>query len=155
MPKHRYADDSKVPVERSEAEVKTVLRRYGCYDITTGEYQGQSFIVAHYVKRRIRITVNMPALTEFQFNTAGNKRSQTQAQQGWSKEVRRQWRVLVLLLKAKFEAVHARPEIFDYEFLAYLVDPATGRTIGEQIVPQIANAYEGHTNTPLMLGPGQ
>jgi hypothetical protein len=149
-PASKYASRTDVSIERSEAEVKTTLRRYGCYDITAGEYHGQSFLIAHYAQRRLKIVVNMPPRSAFEKNAAGNTMHPKQAMQAWEKECRRQWRVLVLLLKAKFEAVMASPEIFEYEFLAYIMDPATGRTIGETIVPQIAGAYEGGEK-PLQL----
>lgn len=149
----KYAEGTDVSIERSEAEVKAVLRRYGCYDITSGEYQGLTFLVAHYLKRQLRIEVKMPLLASFKLNRSGNTNSPRMARMSWEKECRRQWRVLVLLLKAKFEAVMASPEIFEIEFLGYIVDPATGQTIGSQIVPQIASAYESDHPRPLLLGP--
>lgn len=152
--KGQYASQTDVSIERSEAELKQTLKRYGCYDISSGEFRGQSFLVAHYAKRMIQINLVMPDRKEFELRANGARQSPKQATLGYEKELRRQWRVMILLLKAKFEAVMARPEIFEWEFLAYLVDPSTNKTIGEQIVPQIGPAYDGdRSNGMLRLPP--
>ena len=51
-------------------------------------------------------------------------------------EVRRRWRALLLVIKAKLEAVESGISTMDSEFLAFVVLPS-GMTFGEWAAPQL------------------
>jgi hypothetical protein len=51
----------------------------------------------------------------------GKRRTETQAQRAWEQAVRQRWRALVLVIKAKLEAVESGITSFEDEFLAHTV----------------------------------
>jgi hypothetical protein len=69
-------------------------------------------------------------------------------------EERRRWRCLLLNVKAKFEAVENQIVTFEEEFLAHIVVPGTGETVGAWAAPRIAEAYERGAHMPPLLGGG-
>jgi hypothetical protein len=54
-----------------------------------------------------------------------------------------------LVIKAKLEAVESGIACFEEEFMAHIVLP-DGRTVGEHVIPGIAQAYETG-NVPALL----
>ena len=70
--------------------------------------------------REVRILVHMPE--------SGRERN-------------RLWRVVLLLLKAKLEAVSSGVSTFDAEFLAFIALPG-GQTAGQFMAPKIKQAYQ-------------
>jgi hypothetical protein len=55
--------------------------------------------------------------------------------------IRQRWRALLLVIKAKLEAVQGGITEFDAEFLPHIVLP-DGQTVGDWIIPQVNTAYE-------------
>ena len=56
-------------------------------------------------------------------------------------EHRRRWRALMLVLKGKLESIQDDTiETFEEAFLAHTVTP-NGATVGEQMLPQLKDAY--------------
>jgi hypothetical protein len=157
----RYAATTEVPADRSRAEIETVLRRYGAdqfvygWDTSTG--RPQAMVQFRASQRLIRIVVPMPNPDdpEFTLTATGRERSTAAAEKEWEQATRARWRALLLVIKAKLEAVAVDIATFDDEFLAYTVLP-DGSTAGQWIAPQIDAAYA----TGLMpsalpeLGPG-
>jgi len=84
-----------------------------------------------------------------------NRRTAEQAEAEWEKACRQRWRALVLILKAKLEAVESEIADFETEFLGHIVLP-NGQTVGDHMVPQVEQAYAtGAMPAPLAaLGPG-
>ncbi len=66
---------------------------------------------------------------------------------------RQPWRALLLVIKAKLEAVETGITCFDDEFMAHIVLP-DGKTVGQFMRPQISVAYDKGTMPPLLPGPG-
>jgi hypothetical protein len=62
---------------------------------------------------------------------------------------RRLCRALLLVLKAKLEAVESGVAIFEDEFLANIVLP-TGALVASEVRPRIAAAYEGREMPALL-----
>lgn len=59
-----------------------------------------------------------------------------QLQQAHEQADRQRWRALLLVIKAKLEAVESGIAIFEQEFLAFVV-LADGRTVGDCVVPRL------------------
>jgi hypothetical protein len=68
-------------------------------------------------------------------------------------EERRLWRALLLVLKAKFEAIDSGITTFDHEFLAHLVT-STGATVADAIAPQLDRALAADGGVALALPAG-
>jgi hypothetical protein len=149
-----YAEKTSVPVERSRAEVEKTLLRYGATGFAYSwerreapnvrRISGQGpTIVREYVKiafkfkeRAIQIEVPMPHEVEF-----GGLPERAKAAQ------RQRWRALLLVLKAKLEAVESGISSLEAEFLANVL-MSDGRTIGEVLVPRLSEAVSSHHLLP-------
>lgn len=141
----RYAQNTSVPADRSRAEIDKILTRYGAsgfgyswerrevainpvpvYGPKT-EQRDFAAIVFRFKERRVRLDVPMPTARE-----AGTAERAERA-------TRQRWRALLLVIKAKLEAVESGISTLEQEFLANIVTES-GRTIGEVIVPRISEA---------------
>ncbi len=141
----RYAENTSVPVERSRAEVEHVLSRYGATGFgyswerravaitptpTYGprtEIREYAMLVFQVATRRVRLDVPMPTQRE-----AGSEKKAEAA-------ARQRWRAVVLVIKAKLEAVESGISTLEAEFLANIVTES-GRTIGEVVLPRLSEA---------------
>ena len=133
----KYAQDTKVPVTKSRTEIERTLQRYGADQFIYGEQEGLAVVGFRMADRQVKIFLPLPV-----GDSEGDKR-----------ERRRLWRSLAMIIKAKLEAVHAGISVFDDEFMAHIVFP-DGRTVGDHIRPQIAQAYETDQMPPLLPAPG-
>lgn len=141
----RYAENTSVPADRSRAEIDRVLSRYGAsgfgyswerrevainpvpvYGPKT-EQRDFAAIVFQFKARRVRLDVPMPTARE-----AGTTERAERAS-------RQRWRALLLVIKAKLEAVESGISTLEQEFLANIVTDS-GRTIGEIVVPRFSEA---------------
>ncbi len=156
----RYAQNTSVPVEKSRAEIESILQRYGATQFVSGwslEGETRSTIQFRFDGRVIRFLLPLPDPKSDEFTRTParrNRRSPAEAQAAWEQACRQRWRALALAIKAKLEAVEAGISEFESEFLAHIVDPQTGRTVGEVVRPQLAASYDaaGSSRKPLLLG---
>lgn len=133
----RYAERTKVPVERSRTEIEAMLSKHGCDSTAVfNDRQGVWFAFTH-SKRAYRIGIVMP-----QAGTTGD-----------DQERRRRMRSLALYIKARLNAVEDGIKSFDAEFMPERM-VADGRTTLEHYTEQAAN-LEGVMPTRLMLTGGK
>lgn len=137
----RYAENTSVTVDRSRAEIQSLLKKHGAGGFIFGETSGQALLAFEMQSRRLRFLVPMP-----QLNKSGSNEHEV------SREERRRYRALLLVLKAKLEAVASQIVTFDTEFLAHIV-VENNTTIGDRIVPSLATAPSTGKLPPL-LGSG-
>lgn len=137
---YRFAQRTKVDSNRSKVEIESMLRKRGASSCLSGEHQGQFMLVFEMRDRRLKFI--MPLLT------AGRGVAETKAKA----ENRRRYRALLLVLKAKLEAVDSKIVEFESEFLAHIVF-AGNETVGERMVPQMRAALVDKELPPL-LGAG-
>ena len=155
MSSSRFAASTSVPVGKTEFEIKTLLRRYGADQIGTGESATKAMVTFTMRSRLIRFVLPLPDKNgqEFTRSPAGKKSLSPEASlRQWEQACRSRWRALLLSVKAKLESVEIGISEFEEEFLAHIVDPATGRTVGEDIVPQIARRYEQNGSSVCLIG---
>jgi hypothetical protein len=141
----RYAADTTVPVERSKAEIERLLTKYGADGYMAGwDGQASSAMIAFRFKdRNIRMTLPMPKFADYKTRVSQGRIDQ---------DTRQRWRALLLVVKAKLEAVQSHVATFEQEFLPYIQMP-DGRTVGETVLPQIAALYKsGAGNLRLLPG---
>ncbi len=111
--RYRYAERTKVPVSRSRDEVDRVLEKAGASAVAIMR-DGNSASVAFRLDGR-NYVMRLP----YPDNPS-------------DQEIRQRWRALVLVTKAKMEAVEAGITTPDAEFLAYAMLPS-GQTLGEHL----------------------
>jgi hypothetical protein len=133
MTARRFAEDTKVSVGSSQGEIKDRLKAAGASRIAVFEEPEGSSVAFEIEARQYRISVPLP--------TGKN------AQQ----EERRAWRLMLLLIKAKTEAIREGATTVEREFLADMLMP-NGRTLHETAAESIRIAYEsGKMPKSLML----
>ncbi len=139
----RYASKTKVPISRSQQEIKAVLQRYGASQyVCADDWEGaQAMIGFRYNGLAVRMTLRMPDLSEFNLTATGLLRCEGQRDVEYARGCRQRWRALVLSVKAKLEAVDSGIATFEQEFLPFLVVDG-GQTVGERVLPEIARALE-------------
>jgi hypothetical protein len=159
-----YAEKTTVSPEKSKAEIETLLRRYGADQFVSGWDSGRALIGFRAANRHVRFELIFPdpKSPEFQSKRRTHRRSRynavTQKRETfmvgasgdrYEAEVRRRWRALALVIKAKLEAVASGIVSFETEFMAHIVLP-DGRTIGQHVSPAIEAAYSSGKMSPLL-----
>lgn len=149
-----YAENTSVAAERSRGEIERTLQRYGADAFSYG-WEGERAIIAFRASERmVKFVVQMPDYGEFARTPSGRRtRSAGQQQSAWEQATRQRWRALLLVIKAKLEAVEAGITTFEEEFLAHIMLP-NGTTVGQATIPDIALAYESG-KMPKLLGAGE
>lgn len=137
-----YAKDTKVSVPQSRAEIERLLERAKASQYGTAvDYDlGKARVQFKLRDRIVRFTISLP------------DRKKLPAVK-FEQEERRRWRALLLVLKAKLEAVESAIETFEEAFLAHIVMP-DDNTVGHHIHTQIADAYKSG-KMPRLLGAGE
>lgn len=145
----RFAASTSVPVERTRQEIEAVLRRYGADQFVSGWEHGRAMLGFRVHDRMVRFELPLPKEADYKWkwNATDNQKQKQLAQ-----DERQRWRALLLVIKAKLEAVESKIATFESEFLAHIVMP-NNRTVGEILIPQLAAAYASKT-MPKLLGDG-
>lgn len=139
----RFAEHTRVPTSQSRVEIERVLTRYGAKQFVAGWDSTQRMALVGFAvtvngtSRQVRMRLPLPDPKKF--------RSQQHAEQA----ERSAWRALLLVIKAKLEAVDSGISTIEREFLADIILP-NGQTVGEWTGPQIDVAYQTGAMPPLL-----
>ncbi len=137
-----YAKGSGVSVEKSEAEIKRMIVKFGATRVGTQWDQERAIIGFEARGWRVRFTIKLPPVTDFLKSEKGYTRDAKAQALAREAETRRRWRSLALVIKAKIEAVESDVSTFQDEFLAFLI-MANGDTVGDWIGPQMKTMQAG------------
>lgn len=140
-----YASGTVVSPEKSKAEIEAQLRRYGATDFVSGQLDRQFLAMIGFRcrERMVRFELPLPDPTSKLFTRARRypyTNSDQKARDLYEAELRRRWRALALVIKAKLEAVETGITTFEHEFMAHIVMP-DGKTVGQHVGPAIEEAY--------------
>ena len=139
-----YAEGTSVTAMRSQAEIQSLLRKHGAQEFGTMEGATKLIVVFRMKGLTVRLTVPFPARDDKRFTQGryGRRVSENCAAEKWQQEVRRVWRCMLLLVKAKLEAVASGITTFEHEFMA---DVATdnGQTVFERMQPALTDGRIG------------
>jgi hypothetical protein len=141
-----YAESTSVPVERSRAEIEKLLNRHKCSQFMAGvdheTHRATVQFKAH--NRYVKFVIALPDPADPKYKRMKNSYVQRTAS-GIAKlveqEERTKWRALLLVIKAKLEAVESNIATFEDEFLAHVLLP-NQQTVAEYIGPTVAQIYE-------------
>lgn len=141
----QYALNTSVSVEKSRAEIETLLTKYGAgqFGYATDQERGIASIQFTSSGRHVRFVLKLPSRSSDEFTkTPGRNRSRAPdaAYTAWEQACRQRWRALALCIKAKLEAVECGIAEFEDEFMAHIVLPGGG-TVSDMMRPQIEQAY--------------
>jgi hypothetical protein len=137
-----YAEKTTVAPEKSRAEIEALLRKYGADGFMSGWGKDSAFIAFHAHDRMLKFVLPLPLLSEDRFwkGRGWRRRTEAQAEAAHEQEIRRRFRALALVIKAKLEAVESKVASFESEFMAHIVMP-DGKTVADHVSPAIAAAY--------------
>src|SRR5688500_1223649 len=115
-----YAENTTVPVAKSRHEIETLLQKNGATQYITAVDWGESRAVVRFKmnNRIIRFDVPLPVAPAGRVTQLLKTR--------YDRQLRQRWRALLLVLKAKLEAIESDISSFDEEFMAHIVVPGTG-----------------------------
>jgi hypothetical protein len=152
----RYAEGTDVPPEKTRGELESLLIRHGATGFLSGWADNRAFVQFMLNGRMLRYQIARPDEADYLRTGARSEKTPDNSAERCralaDAEHRRRWRALLLIIKAKLEIVRGGDSTFDREFLADIMLPQGG-TVGEQLIPQIAEAYATGT-MPKLLGAG-
>lgn len=135
-----YASGTTVSEERSRTEIERTLERYGADQFAYFKDSTGAVIAFRMSGRNVRFLIPMPKVAEFVLTPKQRRRTEKQAEEAHAQAIRARWRGLLLIVKAKLEAIETGISTFEREFLADVVLP-DGRSVHEWIEPQLDKAY--------------
>jgi hypothetical protein len=130
-----YAAGTTVGVERSRAAIEAELTKRGAAAFGYNWTAAEAVVAFTLNGLQVRMGLALPTRADFKDYTAGNSR-RVSGQKAYDDEVRRRWRALFLVIKAKLIAVDEGITSLEREFLSDIV-LADGRTVLEQMRPAI------------------
>lgn len=144
----QYASRTETPVEKSKADIEKVLVKYGASAFGYSWEHRRAVVQFKAHDRFIRLFLPLPDPDSDQIRyihrngrNTYTARADEPRRKAYEQAQRQVWRALLLVIKAKLEAVDAGITTFEDEFLAHVVLP-NGQTVSEYAQPQIAHAYQ-------------
>ncbi len=146
-----YARDTNVSVIRTRNEIERTLERYGADAFAYAAQGNMATVIFAMENRRIRFVLELPDPEEFRYTNhrVPRERTERQQQESYEQACRQKWRALLLVIKAKLEAVSAGISTVEAEFLANIVLPDNATT-GEWMIPQIDETYRTGEMPPML-----
>lgn len=141
-------DNTQVPVDRSQAQIRSLLAKHGAQrfsfhegvgDVDKRQWVALEFVHAADFERptliRLAVPLKMPDAKELadKARRAYSKTLGDITREAQEKETRRIWRVIFYSLKSRLEAVEEQVETFEQAFLPHIVDPVTGGTVWDML----------------------
>jgi len=155
--RRHFAEDTSVPVSRTRGDIDSLLRKWGCKGIQWTDQFEDGLVILRFAwlfkdnSYMARFVLKLPTEAELReraidgrsYNKVSpNKLARLQEQQG-----QQEHRVLLLWLKAAFNAVEAGIVKAEEIFLPF-IEGKNGQTVGEAILPRLNMLL---TNNPVSL----
>lgn len=151
-----YAAKTEVSVDKSQIEIKGVLQKHGATAFQFGESASLGSVEFELIDRRIRILIPIPQLKDFRWSPNNTRRTDTQMKLAHEQGKRQVWRILLITIKAKLEAVACGIATLEEEFLPHIVvddNTPMGTTLGELVIPRLKEIAAAHDLYPLLPAP--
>lgn len=157
-----YAQNTSVSVARTKAEIEDLVTRHGATGFGVMSQENVAMVMftisgTDDMKLVIRMRLNLPTKEAYAEHVSrGCTRTSSPERQlkDWEQGCRSLWRSMLLVVKAKLEAVRAGISTIEREFLADIVTP-TGMTVGEMAIPQLPAMVKDDRAPQLMLMGGR
>lgn len=154
-----YAEATEVSVERSRMEIERAVTRFGASAFLYGWRENMVLFSFELSGYRVQFRIPMPDPNERRFTETptGLLRSEGSRREAYEQATRQRFRALLLLLKAKMEAITSGIMTVEETFFAEVVVPG-GQTVYEVQRPHLQAMRDEGTPLPPMLpglpGPG-
>jgi len=145
----KYAEGTNVSIATSRTEIERTLYRYGVTGFLYGEQGDRAAVAFELQGRRYRMELRYPPISEFEYTSRNVRRSSTSQKTAYDGELRRLWRGLVMIIKAKLEAVESGVTTLEDELMMHTVMPDNS-TVSEWLSPQINEIYQSGRMPPLL-----
>lgn len=139
-----YAENTTVPVYRTQNEIRNILSKYNATAFAFAENTSIAQVQFEMTGRRIKIVIPLPV-----YGKAKDKKGYAMSEKQCEQSIRSKWRALLLAIKAKLECVDSGITTLEQEFLAHIVLP-DGQTVGDVTMPQIEHSYLTGSMPPLL-----
>jgi len=133
----KYAKNTKVSIYQSQIDIQNLFRKYGAKKYAIDWENNNILFELHGHSGRIHVkspNINDP---EIQRTPSGLLRTENAIKVEYEKRERQKWRVMLLFLKASFEAVENDVLTIDQALFSYLLLP-NQKTIAEQLLPNLS-----------------
>lgn len=149
-----FAANTKVAPENTVAEIRKLLRAHGAQSFNQGEDERsrKAHLLFVLKDKAIRFTIDLPDPKDRKYQA----RTRELSVKAHEQEVRRRYRLLLLLIKGKLLAIAEGAETIEVAFLAYIVlHKVSGNpTLAEYFGPGLeSNTVTSTMNTALLLPP--
>lgn len=147
-----YAEGTSVSVERSRSELESVLTRYGASRFGSMSETDRALVLFEFKGRRVVFILPLPDKAKFSTRMRYSRMVPTSPEeQGkmWEQACRERWRALVLVVKAKLEAVRSGITTFEDEFAMHFVMP-DGRRLRDTLLPALETTLASGKLPPLL-----
>jgi len=148
-PQAQYAKTTSVSTDRTIAEIKALVMKYGATQFGLLEQPDKFAVAFEYGNLQVRFEIELPDRNDRRFTHTATRQARhpDTARTHWEQACRSLYRSLLLVIKAKLEGVAAGVTSFEKEFYAFIVLPS-GQTVyeatGEQVDHAIMTGYTGH-----------
>ena len=132
----KYASNTIVSPEKSQAEIQNTLRKYGADRFGTMEEKSKAHVMFSYSGLSIQISITLPERSEFEITETGRDRSKSSIESSYNQAIRQRWRALLLAIKAKLEAIECGISTIEEEFMAFIIMP-DGMPLSSHILPKL------------------
>lgn len=151
-----YAQDTQVSADRSMTEIRKTVTRYGASQFAYLESEERAAVAFVIHGFQVRFVVRMPVRDdrEFTHSPTGLRRAPATVTKAYEQAVKQRWRALLLVIKAKLEAVESGIVSFEEEFSMHMVLP-DGRRAADVVIPAIEHAIATGGPVQLQIGAGQ
>jgi len=155
----RYAKETSVSVAQTRAEIEDLVTRYGASEFGAFSREGRA-VIGFKIPRDdghvvVRVDLPLPARDDEAFAytpTIRLLRAHDARFKAWEQACRSRWRALLLVIKAKLEAVECGISTLEREFL-YDIVTGDGRTVGQILQADLGLLIEEGRAPPLLPGP--
>ena len=132
----KYASNTSVSPEKSQAEIQNTLRKYGADRFGTMEEKNKAHVMFSYSGLSIQISITLPERSEFETTETGRDRTKSSIEISYNQAIRQRWRALLLAIKAKLEAIECGISTIEEEFMAFIIMP-DGMPLSSHILPKL------------------
>lgn len=132
----RFAEDTRVPVVSSKAELDRLLAAHGASQraIFADDDQRRALVQFRMSGRMVRLEVRVPDPKACHYPDQAERAA---------------WRRLILIVKAKLEVIADGVSTVEREFMPDILLP-DGSTLGEMLAPQLEESYRTGGMPPLL-----
>ncbi|KYF66855.1 hypothetical protein [Sorangium cellulosum] len=143
----QYGCTTKVSAAESRDQIEKVLARYGAdaFSYQTNPKTSTTTLTFQAHERLIRFELVLPRPGDFEVDAGGKRRGAKEQASACEQAIKQRWRAMLLIIKAKLEAIESGVVDFESEFMPQMVLPDRGITVAQVVreagfLPQLTAA---------------